>query len=134
MVDLISCTRCQRRKERHEFTRGKRTCKACARDDHRKYTYGVTTADLERMIRQQDGLCVICETPLGAKFCVDHIHDRGEVDGYVGGYVRGLLCYRCNIAVGHLENPMLNERILRYIAWHRALLDDVLETIASRTP
>jgi hypothetical protein len=63
------------------------------------YQFGLTLADYEAMLKAQGGLCALCGQPETATrkgtlraLCVDHCHESGRV--------RGLLCYRCNLAVG----------------------------------
>lgn len=61
--------------------------------------------DYEEMLRAQDGVCAICRQPETfihpqtgetAFLAVDHCHSTGRI--------RGLLCRRCNIAIGHLDH------------------------------
>lgn len=48
------------------------------------------------MLEEQGGVCAICRGREGRKYlAVDHSH--------VTGCVRGLLCTRCNVAVGFCE-------------------------------
>lgn len=67
--------------------------------DHRaKYlraTFGLTQTDYDAMIAVQDGLCAICRRPGEDSYKglhIDHDHESGRV--------RGLLCHRCNMALG----------------------------------
>ena len=63
------------------------------------------------MLEQQGGGCAICEDPPNPNISlhVDHDHGTGEI--------RGLLCVRCNNAVGLLrENPDLFRRAERYLS------------------
>ena len=53
--------------------------------------YGMTLADYERMLKRQGSVCAICKRA-GVPLCVDHCHTTGEI--------RGLLCHRCNLALG----------------------------------
>src|SRR5437660_7210274 len=53
--------------------------------------YGITLADYERMFKRQGGACAICKRT-DVPLCVDHCHRTGEI--------RGLLCHRCNLALG----------------------------------
>lgn len=78
----------------------------------RKYNllrnYGITEQDYERMLIDQDGVCKICgypphghgKNPESKKLHVDHDHKTGEV--------RGLLCSRCNGALGWYEKQKEN--------------------------
>jgi hypothetical protein len=71
---------------------------------HRKHyfrsKYGIELEDAERMLEDQGGVCVICSDPIilsgkgGAR--VDHDHQTGEI--------RGVLCNRCNIALGNFRD------------------------------
>lgn len=86
-------------------------CKACAsrfdRRDHLLRSYGMTVADVERLLAAQDGGCLICRSAPAAH--VDHDHASGDV--------RGLLCFRCNAALGQLQdNPVVLRRAARYLA------------------
>ena len=55
------------------------------------------------MLAEQEGCCAICGTEdpgKNGRFNVDHNHDTGEI--------RGLLCYGCNVGIGHLrDNPSI---------------------------
>lgn len=61
--------------------------------------YGITIGDYDRMLAEQGGVCKMCGAseagPKRQKFAVDHCHTTGRV--------RGLLCVRCNVAVGFYE-------------------------------
>lgn len=71
------------------------------------YVYGLTEDEYRRIERQQGGACAICgETP--ELLAVDHDHRSGAV--------RGLLCDRCNRAVGHLrDSPGICTRAAEYL-------------------
>lgn len=57
--------------------------------------YGITEADYEQMYERQMGICAICHKPeTDIRLAVDHDHATGKV--------RGLLCKRCNMAIGLL--------------------------------
>jgi hypothetical protein len=65
----------------------------------RKRKRGVTPEMFEQMLHEQKGVCAACgKEQEGQRLSIDHDH--------VTGQVRGLLCYGCNIALGHLrDNP-----------------------------
>ena len=62
--------------------------------------YGITTKDYEQLFEKQNGVCQICkkDCPSRRFLSVDHCHKTGKV--------RGLLCVKCNTALG-----MLNDNI-----------------------
>jgi hypothetical protein len=62
--------------------------------------YGLTPEEYERMLAAQGGRCAICRTGSPGKrfkkFAVDHCHETGVI--------RGLLCHRCNVALGQFDD------------------------------
>jgi hypothetical protein len=71
--------------------------KAADRRSYLKRTYGMTVEDYDRMLEAQGGVCAICREPRPEErtLHVDHDHATGEI--------RGLLCFRCNNAIGDLR-------------------------------
>lgn len=73
--------------------------------------YGLTMADFNALLESQGGVCAICKGDRngpGARFHVDHHHTSGRV--------RGLLCGRCNTAIGLLQDsPELAEAAAVYL-------------------
>ncbi len=68
-------------------------CKDCVREKDRKHRFGVTAEDMERLLSAQNKTCAICGKPISEKTAhVDHDHVTGEI--------RGLLCGKCNPALG----------------------------------
>lgn len=70
--------------------------------------YGLTPESFEEMVVAQDGLCAICRKPptrqtrrseWGSEWHIDHCH--------ASGLVRGLLCYGCNLMIGHAKDDPL---------------------------
>lgn len=77
--------------------------------------YGITPADYDRMLAEQDGACAICGTTdpsadtRSTRLSVDHDHETGEV--------RGLLCGPCNRGLGYFgDNPDRLRRAADYLA------------------
>lgn len=69
--------------------------RASIRTRDRARWYGLTTEELEAMRAAHAGRCAICgKTP--EKLHIDHDHQTGRV--------RGLLCPRCNKALGFVED------------------------------
>lgn len=80
----------------------------------RKYNlpakYGITAAQFAEKLLAQGGKCACCglafnmEGKASEKACVDHNHTSGEV--------RDLLCGRCNLAAGNVNDSSLRARQL----------------------
>ena len=120
------CSSCKKQKQFEDFRRDNRKkdkstakCKECLRkNEHSRYrlndltrksnrslqlqkTYGMSYEEFHNLYEQQLGCCAICKTSLvllgttETKYkvaCVDHNHITGKV--------RGLLCNKCNRALG----------------------------------
>lgn len=77
---------------------------------HLMREYGITIEQYNAMEVQQGSACAICKQPetqerngVKYKLAVDHCHKTGKV--------RGLLCFKCNSAMGSFEKrdvPMSN--------------------------
>lgn len=75
-----------------------------------KCKYGLTPESRGVMFGMQEGLCAICAGVLAGKrnLHVDHDHKTGRI--------RGLLCQRCNLILGHAkDNPMTLQAASRYL-------------------
>jgi hypothetical protein len=81
---------------------------------NRKRLYGLTKEQYNEMFIKQDGKCAICgkhQSELRIRLCVDHNHSNGKI--------RELLCSRCNLALGFLEESEQRRiNILAYIQKH----------------
>lgn len=81
--------------------------------------YGIELEDYDRMLAAQNGGCAVCHAPPNGKYLhVDHDHRTGMV--------RGLLCQRCNMALGLLEHD--SERLFsasRYLLAHSDVLEEL---------
>lgn len=97
------------------------------RDYYLKRHYGITTADYERILKDQGGGCAIChvapeESTHGSSrkyLHVDHDHSCCSATVSCGRCVRGLLCGRCNNAIGHFndDRPLIRSA-LAYLTAH----------------
>lgn len=82
---------------------------------HLKRKYGITLEDYNRMFKEQNGVCAICgkvektrrrkKTDDNERLAVDHCHETG--------IVRGLLCFKCNTAIGSLGDTQ--EHVMKVI-------------------
>lgn len=79
------------------------------RSTYLQKTYGLTEADYAAMLAEQNGRCRICgKAPKTRLLQVDHDH--------VTGRIRGLLCLRCNQALGRFEYSLaVLEALLLYV-------------------
>jgi hypothetical protein len=79
-----------------------------------KTRYGITSELYQEMLADQNGVCAVCCGPSSrTHFDVDHNHATGTV--------RGLLCNRCNAALGFLnEDPLRIRALAQYIEQHNA--------------
>src|SRR5437879_6389950 len=64
------------------------------RKSHLKRKYGLTLEAFDALLASQGGGCAICGRPDADN--VDHDHRTGRV--------RGLLCFNCNVAIGHIAD------------------------------
>lgn len=80
-----------------------------------QYKFGITVEKYEEMFKKQEGKCLICKRPPSGRFkrlAVDHCHKTGEI--------RGLLCSRCNRAIGYFyDDPALLQQAVDYLGGMR---------------
>lgn len=111
------CCSCQQMKPFSEWSRNSRSsdgwqtrCKACAsvagRREYLARKYAMTVEAANELLADQDGKCAICRA--AAAVHVDHDHETGKV--------RGMLCFRCNAALGQFDDqPTVLLRAARYL-------------------
>jgi DNA-directed RNA polymerase beta' subunit len=81
-----------------------------------KTKYGITLKEYDALFAKQKGICKICGAAQPGRkgikrFAVDHCHKTNKI--------RGLLCMRCNTAIGLLnENPILFDAAKEYLRHH----------------
>lgn len=77
----------------------------------RLHRYGLTAAQYDALLLQQDKRCAICHTDDPGRmknWCIDHCHTTGAV--------RGLLCQPCNLGLGGFrDNPAHLEAAIAYL-------------------
>lgn len=80
-----------------------------------KAAYGLTLDDFNTLLAKQGGTCALCLKPETTRnrrggvrrLSVDHDHATGRV--------RGLLCFRCNVAVAQFEADGSLDRLKAYL-------------------
>jgi hypothetical protein len=94
------------------------------RDYRLRRKYGITTEQVKQMYTDQCGHCLICENQIeiydakGTNTVIDHCHEYG--------HVRGILCRKCNLVLGNIENRHIDienrieyiRRIQEYLIYH----------------
>ena len=107
------------------FSKNRRTndglaykCKECIALEKLSHNYNMTGDDYHRMVEKQSDSCAICGTgtPGGqGLWHVDHDHACCDDRRSCGACVRGLLCHRCNLGLGHFgDDP---DRLLAAAAY-----------------
>lgn len=86
-----------------------------SRSSRLMYTYGISSADYDRLLKEQNNSCAICgKPPEKVKLSVDHNHANGRV--------RGLLCFRCNTLLGlAYDSIQILTNALGYITKHNEI-------------
>lgn len=84
------CRACHRQRTREHRAKG---LHITARQKRRVKQYGLTVDQYDAMLAAQKGACCICTVEMNPPH-VDHCHTTGKV--------RGLLCHKCNTALGLL--------------------------------
>ena len=140
-MEQRTCNKCHQLKPLTEFYKTGRkndtnpnnrhyTCKECtkarvsaahaanpdrARQAFMRRVYGITIADYDQLLKDQNYSCAICPTtePGGKHnvFNVDHCHSTGKV--------RALLCRNCNMLLGMAKDrPEYLTQLIAYLAKH----------------
>lgn len=119
MGGLKHCTECGEEKPLSEFSicnsqrknPYKNYCKRCDREKSMIRNYGIGYAEYNELFEEQAGECAICgahQNDLDRPLYIDHDHDTGDV--------RGLLCMKCNSALGLFQDDASNlQRAVKYL-------------------
>lgn len=79
------------------------------------YKYGLTNERFNELLEAQGGVCAICKIapdPDGPPFHVDHDHQCCPSDTTCGRCVRGIVCTRCNSALGYVGDSIATAQSL----------------------
>jgi hypothetical protein len=107
-----SCKECVRVYQRMLLATGRKHWKRYDSEYHfrrkLRVQYHISWQRYEELLASQNGTCAICKkVPNGKKLSVDHDHKCCSKSRYsCGKCVRGLLCERCNWAIGAFEDDV----------------------------
>jgi len=77
------------------------------RRQHLKASYKLAPEAYDRMLEERGGVCAICKNPPAkGRLAVDHDHSCCPGMKTCGKCIRGLLCHKCNRALGVLEKHL----------------------------
>jgi hypothetical protein len=96
--------------EKAEYARQwRKRNEAHVRDREYQKRFGITLEEYDELLDKQHGLCAICKgTCKRGRLGVDHDHRTGKV--------RGLLCRKCNILLGLMDDdPQLMKNMEEYL-------------------
>ena len=127
-VEMKTCRKCKETLPIDMFYTRRLDCKPCyleekrekydpkvGADKHLRQKYGITLDQYDDMLSDQGGVCAICgeynvdrkDTHL--RMPVDHCHKTGKV--------RGILCNRCNLVLGKVEDSIeLLSKAINYLS------------------
>lgn len=90
----------------------KRQSRRTIRNIGLKRLYGITVDEFDDLLKLQGGVCGVCSGPSMGRgtYHVDHDHKTGKV--------RGLLCHKCNVALGMVQDS--EDHLSRLIAYLRS--------------
>lgn len=118
------CIKCSSSLNKHKFKSGKlhknykhglSKTKEYRRNCQLLRNYNITLREYRELLKQQNNVCKICNKTNTKKFknkitplVVDHDHRTGKV--------RGLLCNKCNSALGYFKENLINlEKAIMYL-------------------
>ncbi len=120
------CAKCIRKQQKERYAKNPEKGRTKQREYNRlhpennrkcnlKKKYGITKEYYNLIFQQQGGVCLVCGKSETVMFrgkikylAVDHNHQTGKI--------RGLLCQKCNQALGLLgENPVIIKSLLGYL-------------------
>ena len=92
--------------------------KYAARYAARLKQYSLTEADYQLMLEVQNFACKACKSPFLQEVpCIDHDHLCCLGTGFsCGQCIRGLLCHRCNRALGQVRDSVVTlNQLIQYL-------------------
>lgn len=96
-------------------TENKDRRKIIVQKNNYKKRYGLTVDQKQQLVDSQAQKCAICKNDLknAHDVCVDHNHETGAV--------RGILCRKCNLGLGHFkDNALFLKSAVKYLKKYNA--------------
>jgi len=111
-----TCTECMNNRRRKNTPRRK-SAFTNATEYQRVWKWKLSAAEFDKLFKSQNGQCAICAKSLeyyAKDTCVDHDHKSGKI--------RGILCGKCNLGIGHLrDSPATILASVNYLLLHLEL-------------
>ena len=111
------CRSCEIIKRNDEMSVGY-MCKSCT--SHNAFVrsigkkYNMTYEEYKALHTKQNHLCAICGKK--EKLCIDHDHNCCFGPSSCGKCIRGLVCFKCNVALGMVkDNPEVLKKMVLYL-------------------
>lgn len=111
------CPKCRTDRDYSWFSRDRRRrdwrtawCKPCLRAAQRERRVGITQAEFDAMLREQEGRCGICRTAFDADPAMPNPAAVPRIDRTQSGIVRGLLCPRCRVGLATFRDDSMRLR------------------------
>lgn len=116
--ELRDCYLCERSLNLSEFHSKRRECKDCSKGIKLTYRYGISMEQYLELLKQQNGVCEICQRSpeeVGV-LAVDHDHRCCSTEKTCGSCIRGLICTCCNVSIGRFNDDVARlERAAQYL-------------------
>ncbi len=82
-----------------------------------RHKYGIDLDAYEEMLRKQNGVCLICGKSETKKTRYGGISTLHVDHDHITGRIRGLLCHKCNCAIGMFcEDIQILEKAIKYLS------------------
>jgi Recombination endonuclease VII len=91
------------------------------RDNQRRHKYGISPEEYKQMLDEQNSCCAICDEDLITDLTREQYTHKAVVDHcHITEKVRGILCTRCNQALGLFrDSPEILKNAINYLIKQR---------------
>jgi hypothetical protein len=111
----------QKRDEKSEYDKNYRSTHRTEKDAYRRtyhlqQNFNITFQRFVEMSVTQNNSCALCEDVFDVTPAIDHDHSCCSGTKSCGKCIRGLLCHRCNTALGSFrDSPELLRKAAEYV-------------------